>query len=130
MSDVVEDDCDYLDYYTKRTQPPMLTQMVRIYVEHSGDVAFLSAALPYLDAEYAFWMAKSLFFSFYSFFPLDSLHSYLLYSQCSRSYTLDGTQRLNYYRACSNVPRFYSCTVDHIPTYILPHCLTFHAIPL
>lgn len=60
--------CTFSDYYTKRTQPPLLTQMVRVYVEHSADVDFLSQALSYLDAEYSFWMTKFLSFILYSHF--------------------------------------------------------------
>ena len=43
-------------YYLNRSQPPVLTQMVRLYVEKTGDVELLKQALPLLDKEYFFWM--------------------------------------------------------------------------
>ncbi|KAM4055189.1 trehalase domain-containing protein [Hirsutella rhossiliensis] len=42
-------------YYLNRSQPPMLTQMVRIYMEHTGDAAILDRALPLLVREHDFW---------------------------------------------------------------------------
>ena len=43
-------------YYLNRSQPPMLTQMVNLYVEKTSDVEILAKALPLLDKEYLFWM--------------------------------------------------------------------------
>ena len=43
-------------YYLNRSQPPLLTQMVRIYVEYTGDESVLERFLPILEKEYAFWM--------------------------------------------------------------------------
>lgn len=45
-------------YYLGRSQPPMLTQMVRLYMEHTGDAAVLERALPLLEREYDFWAAN------------------------------------------------------------------------
>ena len=45
-------------YYMDRSQPPMLSEMVRAYYEATGDVALLRHALPLLDREYDFWMAE------------------------------------------------------------------------
>jgi alpha,alpha-trehalase len=42
-------------YYSDRSQPPFLTQMVALYVERTGDTSLLLEALPALDAEMAFW---------------------------------------------------------------------------
>jgi len=42
-------------YYLNRSQPPLLTQMVSLYVNHTGDREFLTQILPLLDREYAFW---------------------------------------------------------------------------
>ncbi|ODQ51086.1 glycoside hydrolase [Saitoella complicata NRRL Y-17804] len=46
-------------YYLNRSQPPFLTQMVRRYVDTTGDVSFLERALPTLDLEYQFWMKNT-----------------------------------------------------------------------
>ncbi|KAI8069147.1 glycoside hydrolase [Gongronella butleri] len=43
-------------YYLNRSQPPFLTEMVKIYYEKTEDEDFLRKALPVLDKEYAFWM--------------------------------------------------------------------------
>lgn len=42
-------------YYLNRSQPPMLPQMVRIYVEYTGDSSILTRALPLLMKEYDFF---------------------------------------------------------------------------
>lgn len=43
-------------YYLNRSQPPMLTQMVRIYVEYTGDTSILTRAVPLLIAEHDFFV--------------------------------------------------------------------------
>ncbi|KAF1960552.1 trehalose [Byssothecium circinans] len=43
-------------YYLNRSQPPLLTQMVRIYVEYTQNYTVLERALPLLEAEYNFWV--------------------------------------------------------------------------
>ncbi|RKP39715.1 Six-hairpin glycosidase-like protein [Dimargaris cristalligena] len=42
-------------YYLNRSQPPLLTQMVRLYFEKTLDYEFLLEALPTLRQEYSFW---------------------------------------------------------------------------
>lgn len=42
-------------YYLNRSQPPLLAQMVRIYVEHTGDTSILERALPLLIKEQEFF---------------------------------------------------------------------------
>ncbi|KAJ1654864.1 hypothetical protein IWQ61_005281 [Dispira simplex] len=42
-------------YYLNRSQPPMLTQMVRLYFDSTGDYEFLLEALPVLEQEHRFW---------------------------------------------------------------------------
>lgn len=42
-------------YYLNRSQPPLLTEMVRIYVEHTNDTSILERAVPLLIKEYEFW---------------------------------------------------------------------------
>ena len=42
-------------YYLNRSQPPMLSQMVKIYIEHTNDTSILDRALPLLVKEHAFW---------------------------------------------------------------------------
>eukprot|EP01062_Namystynia_karyoxenos_P002609 TRINITY_DN10920_c0_g1_i1.p1 TRINITY_DN10920_c0_g1~~TRINITY_DN10920_c0_g1_i1.p1 ORF type:complete len:535 (+),score=158.65 TRINITY_DN10920_c0_g1_i1:422-2026(+) len=44
-------------YYLNRSQPPMLIQMVRRYVEASGDTAFLDAHISTLLSELEWWEA-------------------------------------------------------------------------
>ncbi|KAH8729087.1 Six-hairpin glycosidase-like protein [Phaeosphaeriaceae sp. PMI808] len=43
-------------YYENRSQPPLLTQMVRIYVEYTQNYTLLERALPLLEQEYDFWV--------------------------------------------------------------------------
>jgi alpha,alpha-trehalase len=43
-------------YYLNRSQPPLLTQMVRIYVEYTGNYTILERALPLLEQEHMFWV--------------------------------------------------------------------------
>ncbi|KAF2730745.1 glycoside hydrolase [Polyplosphaeria fusca] len=42
-------------YYLNRSQPPLLTQMVRVYVEYTQNATILGRALPLLEKEYQFW---------------------------------------------------------------------------
>lgn len=43
-------------YYLNRSQPPMLTLMVKEIVDAQGDVAWLKSILPTLEVEYQYWM--------------------------------------------------------------------------
>ncbi|KAF2877549.1 trehalose [Massariosphaeria phaeospora] len=43
-------------YYLNRSQPPLLAQMVRIYVEYTQNATILERALPLLEKEYDFWV--------------------------------------------------------------------------
>jgi len=43
-------------YYLNRSQPPLLTQMVRIYVEYTQNYTLLERALPLLEQEYQFFV--------------------------------------------------------------------------
>ncbi|KAJ2341807.1 hypothetical protein GGF43_006084, partial [Coemansia sp. RSA 2618] len=43
-------------YYLDRSQPPLLTLMVRLYYQFTNDVAFVREALPLLQREHAYWM--------------------------------------------------------------------------
>jgi alpha,alpha-trehalase len=49
-------------YYLTRSQPPMLSEMVRLVSESDADVGvdkdYLGVALPVLEREYAFWMRR------------------------------------------------------------------------
>lgn len=45
-------------YYSRRSQPPLLTAMVARFVQFSGNLSFLERALPTLEAEYRFWMTE------------------------------------------------------------------------
>ncbi|KPM46064.1 Trehalase [Neonectria ditissima] len=45
-------------YYLNRSQPPLLSQMVKIYIEHTNDTDILDRALPLLVKEHEFWMAN------------------------------------------------------------------------
>ena len=82
-------------YYLNRSQPPLLTQMVDIYVEKTGDVEFLKHALSYLDLEYEFWMRER----------VRTVHS-----QRSSHHIY----RLNLYDAKSSQPRPESYKEDYI----------------
>ncbi|KAF1939621.1 trehalose [Clathrospora elynae] len=42
-------------YYENRSQPPLLAQMVRVYVEYTQNYTMLERALPLLEQEYTFW---------------------------------------------------------------------------
>ncbi|EFY86147.1 trehalase precursor [Metarhizium acridum CQMa 102] len=45
-------------YYLNRSQPPMLSQMVKLYIDHTNDTTILARALPLLVREHDFWMAN------------------------------------------------------------------------
>ena len=45
-------------YYLNRSQPPVLTQMVRAYVEYTNDTSILERVLPTLEKEHNFWMTN------------------------------------------------------------------------
>ena len=42
-------------YYLNRSQPPLLTEMVRVYIEQTDDTSILDRAVPLLIKEYEFW---------------------------------------------------------------------------
>lgn len=42
-------------YYLNRSQPPLLSQMIRVYIEHTNDTSILKRAVPLLIKEHAFW---------------------------------------------------------------------------
>ena len=43
-------------YYTDRSQPPMLTLMVKLYLDMTSDEEILALALPFLRQEHTFWL--------------------------------------------------------------------------
>ncbi|KAF2010941.1 glycoside hydrolase family 37 protein [Aaosphaeria arxii CBS 175.79] len=43
-------------YYLNRSQPPLLAQMVRVYVEYTQNTTLLERALPLLEKEHEFWV--------------------------------------------------------------------------
>ncbi|KAF4468172.1 Trehalase [Fusarium albosuccineum] len=45
-------------YYLNRSQPPLLAQMVKIYIQHTNDTDILERALPLLVKEHEFWMTN------------------------------------------------------------------------
>ncbi|KAF4807695.1 Trehalase [Colletotrichum siamense] len=45
-------------YYLNRSQPPLLTQMVHLYVQHTNDSSVLERAIPLLIKEHDFWMVN------------------------------------------------------------------------
>ncbi|KAI8816751.1 Six-hairpin glycosidase-like protein [Fimicolochytrium jonesii] len=66
MSDMIDNFLDYVDkygfmpngariYYLNRSQPPVLTQMVSLYLQSTNNTSSLSRWLPLLDKEYDFW---------------------------------------------------------------------------
>ncbi|KAL2752293.1 glycoside hydrolase family 37 protein [Sodiomyces alcalophilus JCM 7366] len=42
-------------YYLNRSQPPLLSQMVRVYIEHTNETDLLDRALPLLIEEHKWW---------------------------------------------------------------------------
>lgn len=42
-------------YYLNRSQPPMLTQMVDVYMNYTGDATVLTRLLPLLEQEWEWW---------------------------------------------------------------------------
>ncbi|KAI0018518.1 glycoside hydrolase family 37 protein [Xylariomycetidae sp. FL0641] len=66
---IVENFLDFVDqfgfvpngarvYYLNRSQPPMLSQMVKVYVDYTNDTSLVERALPLLIKEHGFWMAN------------------------------------------------------------------------
>lgn len=45
-------------YYTRRSQPPLLTQMIALVYNATGDRAFLTQVLPSAKTEWEFWMRE------------------------------------------------------------------------
>jgi len=45
-------------YYSGRSQPPLLTQMVELYYNATKDSNLLESVLPMLVTEYQFWMTN------------------------------------------------------------------------
>lgn len=45
-------------YFSRRSQPPLLIQMVSVYVANTEDVDFLRSVLPALLTEYEFWITN------------------------------------------------------------------------
>lgn len=45
-------------YYTARSQPPLLTQMVALYYNYTSNLTFVESLLPALSREYDFWMTN------------------------------------------------------------------------
>ncbi|OTB03120.1 glycoside hydrolase family 37 protein [Hypoxylon sp. CI-4A] len=43
-------------YYLNRSQPPLLTQMVKTYIDYTNDTSLLERALPLLIKEHSFWI--------------------------------------------------------------------------
>ncbi|KAI1799109.1 glycoside hydrolase family 37 protein [Daldinia bambusicola] len=43
-------------YYLNRSQPPLLTQMVKTYIDYTNDTSLLERALPLLIKEHNFWI--------------------------------------------------------------------------
>lgn len=42
-------------YYLNRSQPPVLSLMVKVYIEHTNDTSILERAVPLLIKEHEFW---------------------------------------------------------------------------
>jgi alpha,alpha-trehalase len=47
-------------YYMNRSQPPLLTLMVKLYYDETKDLEFLQMSFPYLEREYEFWIENRL----------------------------------------------------------------------
>ena len=79
-------------YYENRSQPPLLTQMVRIYVEYTQNYTLLERALPILELEYDFWVTNRT----------------VTLERAGRNYTL------NHYAVSNNQPRPESFYEDYV----------------
>lgn len=42
-------------YYENRSQPPLLTQMIKAYIAYTGNQTILERAVPILEREHSFW---------------------------------------------------------------------------
>lgn len=42
-------------YYEQRSQPPLLIPMIHLYVNSTGDMAFLRSNIERIEKEYLFW---------------------------------------------------------------------------
>lgn len=80
-------------YYLNRSQPPLLSQMVRIYVEYTNDTSILERAIPLLIKEHEFWTTN---------------RSVEVTAPDGRTYTL------NRYNVNNNQPRPESYREDYI----------------
>ncbi|CAK7565202.1 MAG: hypothetical protein SEPTF4163_003113 [Sporothrix epigloea] len=80
-------------YYLNRSQPPLLSQMIRVYIEHTKDTSVLKRAVPLLIKEHEFWTNN-------------------------RSVTVKGPNNKNYtlnrYSVLNNQPRPESYLEDYI----------------
>ena len=47
-------------YYEERSQPPLLTAMVRAYYEKTKDIDFIRKNMATLEKEFNFWMNNSM----------------------------------------------------------------------
>lgn len=45
-------------YYLDRSQPPMLSSMLRAFYQATGDKDFIAEAVPLLEREYEYWMSE------------------------------------------------------------------------
>lgn len=43
-------------YYSERSQPPLLTGMIKSYVDETNDIGFMSEAMPLLEREFYFFL--------------------------------------------------------------------------
>ncbi|KAI7165039.1 hypothetical protein KC349_g117 [Hortaea werneckii] len=80
-------------YYLNRSQPPLLSQMVRAYVEYTNDTSILERALPTLEKEYMFWMEN---------------RTVSVRDEMNQTYTL------NHYAVLNNQPRPESFREDYV----------------
>ncbi|KAI5864967.1 glycoside hydrolase family 37 protein [Durotheca rogersii] len=62
---IIENFLDFVDefgfvpngaHYLNRSQPPLLTQMIKVYVDYTNDTSILERALPLLIKEHNFWI--------------------------------------------------------------------------
>lgn len=67
--DIIENFLDFVDqfgfvpngariYYLNRSQPPLLSQMVKLYINRTNDTEILDRALPLLVKEHEWWMTN------------------------------------------------------------------------
>eukprot|EP01054_Gregarina_sp_Poly1_P007627 Gregarina_sp_Poly_1__7626@NODE_428_length_8567_cov_88_085529_g349_i0_p1_GENE_NODE_428_length_8567_cov_88_085529_g349_i0NODE_428_length_8567_cov_88_085529_g349_i0_p1_ORF_typecomplete_len719_score84_14Trehalase/PF01204_18/2_6e82GDE_C/PF06202_14/2_3e03GDE_C/PF06202_14/5_1e05Bac_rhamnosid6H/PF17389_2/56Bac_rhamnosid6H/PF17389_2/0_0022_NODE_428_length_8567_cov_88_085529_g349_i045506706 len=85
-------------YYLDRSQPPLLSCMLRAFYHATQDRDFVQGALQMLEREYAFWMSPRLGHLVELELPDRSNHGHFKKCHLNRYYSLETTPRPESYR--------------------------------